>query len=263
MTAPLLDAARLGVVRAGRPVLDLEGIVLRAGEILAVVGANGAGKSTLLAALAGLVPCEGEVRLGGAPLAALSAGARAKRIGWLAQRGGAVWPLTIMEIVALGRLPHGRTIEHFTATDHAALARALALTGLEGLSERRFDTLSGGERARALVARALAVEADLLLVDEPVAALDPYHQIAVMGALKVEAARGAGVIAVLHDMTLAARFADRVLVLREGRATAFGPPREALTAAALARAFGIDFLTGENEGEPWALPWALPLAVTG
>ena len=179
----------------------------------------------------------------------------ARRLAYLAQSGSADWPLSVEAIVGLGRLPHRRAFSPPNETDRAAVERALASAELTVLRERTLAQLSGGEQARALLARALAVEAEWLLADEPVAALDPLHQLRTMSLLRAQVARGAGVVAVLHDLTLAVRFCDRLIVLANGRILADGPP-SALTEAVIAEAYGVTALRGEHEGEPFVVPWA-------
>jgi iron complex transport system ATP-binding protein len=162
--------------------------------------------------------------------------------------------LTVERLVSLGRLPHLAPFARPGRGDADAIARALARTDMLGLRDRPIDALSGGERARALLARALAVEAPVLLADEPLAALDPAHQIAVMRLLRAEADRGATVIAVLHDLTLAARHCDRLLLLNEGRLVGDGAPRDVLTTARLAVVYGITAWIGEAGGGPLVVP---------
>jgi len=212
----------------------LDGIsaALEPAAITAICGPNGAGKSSLLEALAGLVTVEGEVRLDGAPLAALHPRERARRIGYLPQVGEVAWDLSVRALAGIGRLPHG---------DRAAepVDRALAALDLAELAERPVSTLSGGERARALLARVLAGEPRWILADEPLAALDLAHQLALLRHLRCAAEGGTGVVLVLHDLALAMNHADRVLVLESGRVAADGPPEQALGAETVARGWGV------------------------
>ena len=225
------------------------------GEMVGLIGPNGAGKTTLLRVLAGLQRTDsGEARYDGRSAGELGRAALARRVAYLAQSGLSHWPLRVDHVVALGRLPHRRPFSPPSAADRAAVEAALAAAEVEGLRARPIGTLSGGERARALLARALAVEADMLLADEPVAALDPLHQLRAMALLRAVARKGAGVVAVLHDLTLATRFCDRLIVLAEGRVVADGPP-SALTDAVLAEAYGVTALRGEHDGEPFVVPW--------
>ena len=205
---------------------------LQRGEITAICGPNGAGKSSLLQMMAGLLePRSGEVALGSAPLA--QAKDRAARIGYLPQAPEIAWDVTVRSIVELGRIPHR---DKASGPVDAAIA-AMDLTEYE---DRRAQALSGGEKARVLLARVLAGEPDWILADEPLAALDLGHQLALVGHLKREAGLGRGVVLVLHDLALAMNYADRVLVLEEGRLVADGPPQHALSQARIAKVWGVE-----------------------
>jgi iron complex transport system ATP-binding protein len=237
---PSLELSDLRVRLGGRDVLQRIDVAFAPGEVTCVLGANGAGKSTLLACLAGLrKPNAGEARLEGRALRTLSAAARARWIGFLPQTPEIAWPLFVEALVALGRIPHGSSGN--TAADRAAIARAMAATGIEPLRGRRVDTLSGGERARVLIARALAGDPDWLLADEPFAGLDPGHQLDACALFRSLAHdHGRGVVLTLHDLGLAIRLADRVVVLAQGRILADGPPQAALSAQVLRDAYGVE-----------------------
>ena len=226
------------------------------GGVIGLIGPNGAGKSTLVRAIARLIPSAGAILIDGMPIGTLSLAARARRIAYLPQGQSVHWPLTVERLVALGRLPHLAPFARPAAADKNAIERALERTDLLMLRERAIDELSGGERARTLLARALAVEAPLLLADEPLAALDPAHQIEVMALLREEAARGATVIAVLHDLTIAARWCDRLLLIDDGRLVADGNPRDVLTADRIGSVYGVSAFIGEAEGQPLIVPLA-------
>ena len=211
----------------------LNGVIatLEPGTINAICGPNGAGKSTLLQCLAGLLtPNGGEVLLSGATLP--RGRERARRIGYLPQVGEIAWDLSVAGLAALGRLPHG---------DRGApqVAAALAAVDLTHLADRPVSTLSGGERARALLARVLAGEPEWILADEPLAALDLAHQLALLARLREAAGLGAGVVLVLHDLALAMNHADRVLVLERGTLAADGAPGQALSEDVIARVWGV------------------------
>ena len=214
---------------------------LEPGQITAICGPNGAGKSTLLQCLAGLLaPGEGQILLGDAPLP--HGRERARRIGYLPQTGEIAWDLSVAALAGLGRLPHGDRGE-------GQVAPALAAVDLTHFADRPVSTLSGGERARALLARVLAGEPGWILADEPLAALDLAHQLTLLARLREAAEQGAGVVLVLHDLALAMNHADRVLVLDRGALAADGAPEEALSEAMIARVWGV---TARWLGEPGA-----------
>jgi iron complex transport system ATP-binding protein len=244
---------RLSVTLGARRVIKTISTDL-AGGVIGLIGPNGAGKSTLVRAIAGLIPSEGAILIDGAPIAALGLRARARRIAYLPQGQTVHWPLTVERLVALGRLPHLAPFARPAAADESAIEQALERTDLQGLRDRSIDALSGGERARVLLARALAVRAPLLLADEPLAALDPAHQIDVMAALRAEAERGATVIAVLHDLTIAARWCDRLLMIDRGSLVADGLPRDVLTVDTIKSVYGVSAFFGEADGRPLIVP---------
>lgn len=251
-----LEARDISVTLGERPALRAVDAELRAGEMLGLVGPNGAGKTTLLRVLAGLLkPDTGHVACGGTMLTRLRRTELARHIAFLGQGGDASWPLAVEALVALGRLPNRRPFGEDTERDRAAVARAMALCNVDAFAERPVGTLSGGERRRVLLARALAVEAQWLLADEPLAGLDPLHQLETMDLLRRIARGGTGVVVVLHDLSLAARFCDRLLLLNHGRLAAEGAPEQVLDDARLAEVFGISALRGRHDSEPFLLPW--------
>ena len=211
-------------------------LALRPGELTAICGPNGAGKSTLLAALAGLIAADtGEVRLDGAPLAALPASERARAIGYLPQTPELAWDIDVATLAGLGRLPW-RTSE---VENEAAVAEALAALDLTDLARRPVSRLSGGERARALLARVLAGRPRWILADEPLAALDLAHQAALLTHFTALAGQGVGVVLVLHDLARAMNAAERVVVLDHGRIVADAAPEVALAPESVARVWGV------------------------
>jgi iron complex transport system ATP-binding protein len=235
---------RLGEVDVLRGVT----LALAAGQVTAVVGPNGAGKSTLLACLAGLRrPQSGAVRLGEAALAGLAPRERARRIGFLEQSPEIAWDLDVRTLVGLGRTPW-LGARGLAKADQEIVGQAMARAHVEGLAERLVGSLSGGERGRVLIARVLAGEPDWLLADEPMAGLDPAHQIDAAALFRRLADEGHGVVVTLHDLTLAARMADRVVVLAGGRILADGSPLTALDPRVLAEAYGVEARLSEGLG---------------
>jgi iron complex transport system ATP-binding protein len=252
-----LTAENLNVALAGRPVLKNVSLSLSLGHLVALVGPNGAGKTTLLRALAGLIPSDGLIRVNGDALPSLPLRERAKRFGYLPQGHVVHWPLPARDIVALGRYPHGVSDPaRLTPKDAEAVLRAMQATDVVEFSDRRVTELSGGERSRVALARVLAVEAPVILADEPTASLDPRHQIDVMKNLRTAADRGVLVIVVTHDLGLAARFADHVLVLSDGRLVSQGAPVEALSEQVTAKVFRISAYRAEYQQEAVIVPWA-------
>jgi iron complex transport system ATP-binding protein len=252
-----LTARGLSVTLAGRLVLNDVTLALSSGHLVALVGPNGAGKTTLLRALAGLVPSVGAIEIGGAALSSLSLRDRARRFAYLPQGHIVHWPLPARDIVALGRYPHGATDPaRLTPKDTEAVVRAMQATDVVEFSERRVTELSGGERSRVTLARVLAVEAPVILADEPTASLDPRHQFDVMKSLRASADKGVLVIVVTHDLGLAARFADTVLVLSDGRLVSQGAPAEALSEKIMGDVFRISAYRAEYQREAVIVPWA-------
>jgi iron complex transport system ATP-binding protein len=251
-----LEAQGLAVALGGRRILAGIDLTLEGGSLIGLIGPNGAGKTTLVRTFVGLVrPAVGTVALDRRPLDTVPRQARARTIGYLPQTAAAAWPLPVRDIVALGRLPYRRPFGGPSPADDAAIDRALSATGTGDLADRRVDTLSGGERARVLLARVLAGEPRLLLADEPVAGLDPYHRLEVIEHLRALADGGTTVVVVLHDLTLAARFCDRVVMMKDGRVAGDGPPASVLSPERLAEVYRVSALSGEEDGQPWLIPW--------
>lgn len=238
MSEPLI-ADGLMVRLGGREVLAGLSARLTPGQVTCVVGPNGAGKSTLMACLAGLRrPDRGAARLGETPVLAMPARRRARRIGFLPQTPEVAWPVEVETLVGLGRIPYAGGLGE---DGRAAVVRAMQMTDVAGLAHRTADTLSGGERGRVLIARALAGEPEWLLADEPLTGLDPGHQIDACDLFRRLAHdEGRGVVVTLHDLGLALRVAERVLVLADGGLVADGPPLEALSPEVIRRAYGVE-----------------------
>jgi iron complex transport system ATP-binding protein len=235
---PSLQAQAVSVSLGGRAVVADVSLDLHPGQWVAIVGPNGAGKSTLLSVLAGLrTPEAGRVLLHGRPLEDWPAAQRAQQLAWLAQQGEADGDIPVLDVVRLGRLPHTGLWGASGPADESAVAQALAATECSALAARRLSALSGGERQRVLLARALAVQARVLLLDEPTTHLDAPHQRSVLRGLAGIAQAGGTVAAVLHDLTLALG-AHRVLVMEAGRLVADGVPGEPALHATLERVFG-------------------------
>ena len=252
-----LTAQGLNVELAGRIVLKDISLALSSGHLVALVGPNGAGKTTLLRALAGLLPSDGVIHVGGEALSSLGLRERARRFAYLPQGHIVHWPLPARDIVALGRYPHGATDPaRLSAKDSEAVQRAMRATDVVEFSQRRVTELSGGERSRVALARVLAVEAPVILADEPTASLDPRYQLDVMKSLRAAADQGVLVIVVTHDLSLAARFADHLLVLKEGCLVAQGTPAVALSEQVMADVFRISAFRAEFERAAVIVPWA-------
>ena len=250
-----LNARGVGVRLGARPVLRGIDLAVTPGEIVAVIGANGAGKSTLLKAMSGLIaPDEGVVTLGGQPLAELDARALGREIAYLPQERAVHWPLTVRRLVALGRLPFRSRVAAPSLEDRDAIEEAMAAMDVTAFADRAVTELSGGERARVLLARALAQRPRFLVADEPTTGLDPAHGLTLFAQFVRMAAEGRAVVVALHDLSLAARYCDRALLLKDGTTLALGAARAVLTPQHLAQAYGVRATVGEIEGRPVVLP---------
>ena len=237
--------------------LDRVGAVLQSGELTAVVGPNGAGKSTLLRHAAGLAtPAFGDVRLDGRPILSMTPRERARRIAYLPPDSRAAWPMTGFRIAALGRAPFLKPLRDLGEADRDIVRDALFRARALHLEHRPFNELSSGEKARILIARALATQADVLILDEPTAALDPRWRIGIMDVLRAEAQRGATLLFAAHDLDLVAAYADRVLLIYEGAIVADGPPESALSEANLSSWFEVE-APGGVKASGWR-PVAIP-----
>jgi len=229
-----------------KSVLDGVEAAAKPGELIGLVGPNGAGKSCLLKTVAGLItPDDGHVNFSGQSVHTFTPRVRSQKIAWLAQDRSAAWALSVRELVCLGRAPYRGRLGKLSAGDENAVAWALTSAHCAGLQNRRFDHLSGGEQARVLLARALAVDAPLLLADEPIASLDPYFQISIMQSLRNVAQSGKIVITSLHDLALARQFCDKIWVMNEGRLVRDAEADNALSEDVLADVFKIKSRNGQ------------------
>jgi iron complex transport system ATP-binding protein len=250
-----IEARGLHVRLKGREVLRGLTLAAEPGQLTAIIGRNGAGKTTLLKVLAGLVaPHGGTALLGGADIATWDRGQLARALAYLPQERLVHWALTARAVVALGRLPYQPFGAGESDADSAAVDAALAAMDVGHLAQRPVPELSGGERARVLVARALAQEPRVLLADEPAAGLDPAHQLILFQHLAALAAAGRTVVVALHDLSLAARFCHTIALVHEGRTLAAGTAQEVLSPAHLAAAYGITARYRSIEGVPVVLP---------
>jgi len=249
----VLRAIGAGLDLGSRTVLDGVDLDIRRGEVLALVGPNGAGKSSLLALLSGeRAPSRGRVELEGRAVGEYAPVELARRRAVLTQENGLSFPFRVREVLEMGRAPWLRTPER--ERDEGAMLSAAARADVGHLLERRFTELSGGERARVSLARVLAQETPVVILDEPTAALDLRHQEDVLRVARALAAIGGAVVVVLHDLSLAGTVADRVALLAGGRIRAVGEPREVLTAAAIGEVYGLEVDVLEHGGRLLVVP---------
>tara|TARA_B100000749_G_scaffold6980_2_gene5644 strand:+ start:4494 stop:5255 length:762 start_codon:yes stop_codon:yes gene_type:complete len=220
--------------------VDDASFALARGEFVALLGPNGAGKTSLIRAAMGLQDVSaGQRLLGGADVTTLSPAERARQIAYLPQIRPLAWPNSVRDVVSLGRFSHGAPLGRLKGLDAEAVDRALQACGLSDLATRKTNTLSGGELARVHCARAFAAEAPLLIADEPIAALDPRQQFRILDLIKSYVDHGGGALVVLHDIQLAARYASRMIWMKDGRIVADGPPADTLTPDRLKDIYGV------------------------
>lgn len=257
----LLTANSLTLSYNGHPVVQDFNLSIPPRTMVGLVGPNGSGKTTILRALAGLIePRAGDALLQGKPASRLDKRLRARKIGWVPQQETAAWPLTVYEVVRLGRAPHRGWLMPFTSTDMKIVECALARADLLPLKQRPVNKLSGGEFQRVLIARVLAQEPEALLLDEPTASLDIHHQIQVLDLVRaLVQERGLSVVMAIHDLHLAARYCDQLVLLHEGRQVSAGAPEDVLTTENLRAVFGVD---ARLYRDPWGA-WALSVKNTG
>ncbi len=243
-----ISATSLSCRVDGSTLVENADLTLAQGEFVAILGPNGAGKTTLLRALLGLMtPDAGLATIDGADATTLSPHDRARKVTYLPQRRPLAWPNNVRDIVSLGRFSHGAALGKLSQKDAHAVDKALQLCDLQELSSRNITTLSGGELARVHFARAIAAETPLLIADEPVASLDPFHQIRIAELIRSFVDSGGGALVVLHEISLAARYADRIIWMSGGKIVASGSPDETINSTLLRDIYGIDAHTGHDE----------------
>ncbi len=250
-----LSVKGLGVTLAGHEILSQVSFGVQPGQVVGLIGANGAGKSTALKAVLDILPGDyGTISIDGRNLNALSARERAMKLAYVPQGAPVHWPLTAERVVGLGRTPHLNPWQELSSTDQQIIEDVMQATDCWHLRDRTVTTLSGGERSRVLLARAMAVGAPYLLADEPTASLDPLHQLQVMEIMRDVAARGVGVLIVMHDLSFALRFCDQLVLLHEGRVLADGTPDDVLTDEHLEKAFEVRVSRWTEGGEQFLAP---------
>lgn len=254
----LISADHISVSIDDKQLLDDISFRVAQGELVGLIGPNGAGKSTLLKTLVGLTePTSGKVLFKDQALKGLSLAERGRQIGYVAQGSICHWPMSVRKVVEMGRLPYQRLFRQKSAADLSAIETALETFDVTHLQDRLVSTLSGGERARVMLARAHAGSPQILLADEPTADLDPGHQLHVMNVLQKQARSGTACVVVLHDLNLASRFCDRLYLLQNGRLTGAGPVSEVIKPDHLKQAYGIEALIGQHQDENYIVPWRL------
>lgn len=236
----MIRFSNLSVQQSRTPILaGVSGHIPRA-QLTGIIGPNGAGKSTLARALLGLLPSSGDIAINNQPLGTFTRPALAKTIAYLPQGQMLHWPLSVERLISLGRLPHLGPLSRIQPSDQQAIIWAMEQTGTLPLRSRCATALSGGERARVLLARALACQSPMLIADEPLASLDPGYQLDVIALLKSQSEQGMTIACVLHDLGMALRYCDHLILLVDGKILSQGSSEQVLTSANLAAAFGID-----------------------
>lgn len=257
MNAAALTASDLDVALSGHAILSSVDLSVDRGEFVGLLGPNGAGKSTLMRCLAGLTPASaGRVRILGHDGVDLSTRRRAQLLAMVPQSTDLDFSFSATEVVLMGRHPHLARFSFETADDRALAADALAQVGMSRLAEREVGTLSGGERQLVFLAKAIAQQTPILLLDEPISALDLRHQLEVLQLAQRLRDRGHAVLAALHDISFAARHCDRLVVLHDGRVVADGPPEQVVTVALMAEVYGVEAAVGHDphSGRPTVTP---------
>jgi iron complex transport system ATP-binding protein len=253
---PILEVSDMSVALGGREVIDALSCSLQAGTVVGLIGPNGSGKSTFLKAILSLLPYRGSILLSAQDVAGMDTKARARCLAYLPQDGEVIWPIAVEDVVMLGRAPYRSGLAPPSEADAAAVEAALIAMDLVAVRKRSARMLSGGERSRVLMARALAQDTPLLLADEPTTGLDPAHQIALMETFRAMAGEGKTVLASLHDLALAAQWCDLLLLLHEGRIVLAGTAQEVLTPSALENVYGVEAYFGQSRAGRVVVPIA-------
>lgn len=253
-----LEARHIHVTIKGNAILKGVSLSVPKGKLIGLIGPNGAGKSTLLRAILGLVKTDsGTLSLDRQKLSDWTLKERAKKISYAAQGAPVHWPLNVQHIISLGRIPHLDPWQKISETDRELIRQAMIKTDTLHLADRTVTTLSGGERACVMLARAIVSNADYLCADEPIASLDPYHQLQVMDILRGLANEGHGVLIVLHDLTLAQRYCDELVLLHQGEVLSTGPVAGVLTPENLDMAYHIKASRWQENGTSFLSPWKI------
>ena len=251
----MIVATRLTVRRNERVVLQDIDVAFQAGTLTAVIGPNGAGKSTLLRALAGLSgDLSGRIEINGEPITSFDRARLGRTIAYLPQSHHVTWPVSVRCVVSLGRMPYATSLTQLSKREEVAIEQAMKAMAVAHLADRAATELSGGELARVLVARLLAQETPVLLADEPASGLDPAHGLALFEHFRKLADGGRLVVVALHDLSLALRYCDQVVLLKEGQTVAIGPSRDVLTRQQIAAVYGVNAAIGEVDGTPVVVP---------
>lgn len=254
MTA--IQASGVSMTLSGRKILKQLEFDVKGGELTGLIGPNGAGKTTILRLLAGLIEQDqGVIEINSRSIMEINRRERSRMIAYLPSDAPYYWPVTVRQIVSLGRLPYSRWWRDDKDAHNHAVGDAMKAADVLHLADRRINTLSSGERVRALFARALAGKPKILLTDEPTSALDPYHQLHVMEILRARSEAGDAVVAVLHDLALAARFCHRIILLKDGVILGDGPPARVLNADSVGDAYGIEAWFGQVNENFYLVPW--------
>jgi iron complex transport system ATP-binding protein len=249
-----LSAKGLSILKSERWLVKNVSMDVTGGELIGLIGPNGAGKSTLLSLLAGIdKPSSGSIQLDGQALLDMPLNERAAKIGWLEQLGTVHWPVSVERLVMLGRIPHLPSWGKPTDADLHAVEHAIAVADCASIRKQVVTTLSGGERSRVLLARALAAEPSMLFADEPVSALDLGHQLQTMQLLRDFASDENAAVVVLHDLSLAARYCDKLYLMHEGEVVAKGSVASVLSTDNIARVYGVSIVAGCDQ-VPWIIP---------